>query len=159
MCNRSQVSKSLPAVLVAAFLAAACSSTSSDSAPITADAVEIKASDALTFSSPHITVAPGTTVRWRNVGSHAHTVTSGLSSKAADQPGAEFDAQLPGGATFEFTFDEVGDHPYFCRLHEAMGMKGVITVAPTGADGGTAASSDIVDPADAGTGYGNGYGY
>src|SRR5215813_2033691 len=129
MYNRSQVIKSFSAVLVAAFLAAACSSPSSDSAPIAASAVEINASDALSFNQPHITVAPGTTVRWKNVGSSTHTITSGLSSKAADQPGAAFDAQLPAGATFEVTFDEAGDHPYFCRPHEGMGMKGVVTVA------------------------------
>src|SRR5262249_34634390 len=106
-----------------------------------------------------ITVAPGTTVRWKNVGSSTHTITSGLSSKAADRPGIDFDARLPAGATFEFTFEEVGDHPYFCRPHEGMGMKGVVTVAPGGADGGTAAGTDPGNPADAGNGYGDGYGY
>lgn len=141
-----------------AFLTAACGSSGSDSAPLTPGAVEIQAGDGLSFNSPHITVAAGTTVRWRNVGQeHGHTVTSGTSSKAADRPGAEFDAELPQGGTFEFVFDEVGDHPYFCRPHEAMGMKGVVTVIPAGTDAGTASSAASGDASDAGSGGGYGY--
>jgi plastocyanin len=91
-------------------------------------AVEIAAGDSLTFSPAHLTVAAGTTVRWRNSGSIEHTVTSGASSKPADSPGTLFDSQLPAGDTFEFTFTKVGDQPYFCRFHESMGMTGVVTV-------------------------------
>ena len=99
--------------------------------------IEIEASDALMFSPAKLTVVVGTTVHWRNTGTVAHTVTSGASSKAADSPGALFDSQLPGGGTLDFTFTTVGDQPYFCRYHEAMGMTGVVTVtaAPAGGAG------------------------
>jgi len=155
---RDRLQASFPAwFFAAAFLTGACGSSGSDSAPLTPGAVEIQAGDALSFNQPHITVAAGTTVRWRNVGQeHGHTITSGVSSKAADRPGAEFDAELPQGGTFEFVFDEVGDHPYFCRPHEAMGMKGVITVTAAGTDAGTAKSTGPGDGVDGGSG---GYGY
>ena len=89
---------------------------------------EITASDAFTFAPSHITVAAGTTVRWTNAGSLMHTVTSG--ANAPDLAGAEFDASLPPGQTFEHTFNAVGDHPFFCRPHAGMGMKGIVTVVP-----------------------------
>ena len=99
--------------------------------------IEIEASDALMFSPAKLTVVVGTTVHWRNTGTVPHTVTSGASSKAADSPGVLFDSQLPGGGTFDFTFTTVGDQPYFCRYHEAMGMTGIVTVtaAPAGGAG------------------------
>jgi plastocyanin len=98
--------------------------------------VDISAIDSLTFSPAHVSVVAGMTVRWRNAGTVAHTVTSGLSSKAADSPGALFESQLPAGGTFEFTFTKVGDQPYFCRFHESMGMAGVVTVTAAPSTGG-----------------------
>jgi plastocyanin len=143
---------------MAAFFAAACAANgSSNSGAITPGADEIVIGSSLSFSPPHLTVAAGTTVRWRNAGPYGHTVTSGLSSKAADHPGAEFDTQLPSGETFEFTFDEVGDHPYFCRPHEGMGMKGVITVtAATAAPADAGPQSDSAGGTDNGGGGGGG---
>ena len=91
---------------------------------------EILIGGQLSFTPAHLTVTVGTTVHWINSGPFDHTVTSGLSSKAVDSPGEEFDRGLGPGKTFDFTFDSVGDHPYFCRLHERMDMKGVVTVVP-----------------------------
>ena len=90
--------------------------------------LEIVAGDALMFAPVSLSVPVGTTVRFRNGGSTPHTVTSGASSNLADSPGALFDSQLDASAIFEFTPTKIGDQPYFCRFHEAMGMKGVITV-------------------------------
>jgi plastocyanin len=140
MRDRSQARTSYPITLSLAALLAACGG--SDSAPETLSPGpnEILVGNALNFTPAHLTVPLGTTVRWRNVGPYDHTVTSGLSSKPAGSPGTEFDDSFRSGTTFDFTFETVGDHPFFCRPHELMGMKGVITVvAPdtdVGADGG-----------------------
>ena len=131
--NQTRLSVAGFSLLIAASSCGGASgATTTASSPI-----EIEASDALMFSPAKLTVIVGTTVHWRNTGAVAHTVTSGASSQAADSPGALFDSQLPGGGTFDFTFTTVGDQPYFCRFHEAMGMTGVVSVsaAPAGATG------------------------
>jgi plastocyanin len=67
----------------------------------------------------------GTTVRWEWTGDGgAHNVV------AED---GTFDSGSPEAgdtAAFEYTFTDVGSHIYACKPHEALGMKGVITVAP-----------------------------
>src|SRR5690606_33159051 len=70
----------------------------------------------------------GDTVQWVWV-TGDHTVTSGESSSPSDNPGDLFDADLHAGqTTFEFTFNDPGTYPYFCRHHELFGMRGVIEV-------------------------------
>jgi len=91
--------------------------------------VEIEAADGFVFKPAHVTVAAGTTVRWTNRGAVPHTITSGASSRTADQPGALVDHALPSGASFELTLSAAGEWPYFCRYHEGMGMVGLITVS------------------------------
>ena len=113
-------------VLILPLLFACGSSEMTDEpAPITTSN-EIQARDDFTFEPSHLTVPAGTTVRWTNVGVHGHTVTSGESGSAS--AGGDFDGSLNAGVTFEHTFDAVGDHPYFCRPHAGLGMKGVVTV-------------------------------
>lgn len=82
------------------------------------------------FEPVTISVKVGTKVEWKNVGLHDHTVTSGAGSAVADNPGLVFDQTLAPGATFAHTFDTVGTQPYFCRFHEALGMKGSVVVTP-----------------------------
>lgn len=154
MRDRSQADRLFPAVFSVVALLAACGS--SDSAPESPAPAfgEIIIGGSLSFTPAHLTVTAGTTVRWVNVGPYDHTVTSGASSNPADVPGADLDAQLRPGGTFEITFDVVGSHPFFCRTHEAMGMKGLVTVtAPSGADAATASGNG--DP-DGGGGDGHG---
>jgi plastocyanin len=155
----SQIGKLVSGRLwVAALLAAACGSSVADPVAIQPEPSDIVIGGSLAFAPAHLVVPAGTTVHWRNDGPYAHTVTSGLSSKAADSPGVDFDAKLPSGATFDFTFEEVGDHPYFCRPHEGMGMKGVVTVTePSDADAG-AGSGSGGDTNGGGGGGGGGYG-
>jgi plastocyanin len=102
-----------------------------DMATPTPAVVEVQTTDGLMFSPSSVTIAVGGTVRWRNTGSVAHTVTSGTSSMSSANPGAVFDHNpLAPGGTFEFTFATAGSQPYFCRFHEAMGMKGTVVVTP-----------------------------
>ena len=62
----------------------------------------------------------------------SHTVTSGTGSGDPNQ-GALFDSPLTSGVpVFEYTFNTVGNYPYFCWPHEAFGMTGTVLVdAPT----------------------------
>lgn len=86
------------------------------------------------FGPREITVAKGTTVIWTNQGVYQpHTVTSSLydSSPNWTQEAAEGFGQLSflwKDSTFEFTFNEVGTFPYFCKLHA--GMRGTVIVLP-----------------------------
>jgi uncharacterized protein (TIGR03000 family) len=66
-----------------------------------------------------ITVAPGTTVQWRNSGEHTHTVTS--NSKGWDS------GELYPGEVFSYTFNRPGTFAYHCTLH-ANEMRGVVVV-------------------------------
>jgi halocyanin-like protein len=81
------------------------------------------------FGPSAILVDPGTTVRWEGTdGGAAHSVTH--------QParGAElFDSPVyeEQGIHFEYTFDEAGTYRYYCRPHEALGMKAVVAVGRT----------------------------
>ena len=59
----------------------------------------------------------------------SHTITSGLSSDPADQPGVLFERLSDTlNRRFEYPFESAGDFPYFCRPHEFMGMVGTIHV-------------------------------
>lgn len=75
------------------------------------------------FEPSTLTVTRGTTVRWTNIDSITHTVTSGA-------PGALTNVfrsnQMAPGATFEFTFPNTGTFQYFCENHPQ--MTGTITV-------------------------------
>jgi len=63
-------------------------------------------------------VRVGDTVIWNNVDTAAHTVTSGNISDGVD---GVFDSSIfMSGTTFEFTFDEAGEYPYFCMVHPWM---------------------------------------
>lgn len=77
-----------------------------------------------TFSPAHVTIEPGTLVRW-TVNDGSHTVTP----EDSEQPGVWTEAALSTGQTFEHLFetpDEVYD--YFCVPHQSVGMTGSVTV-------------------------------
>lgn len=104
--------------------------------------------DELIFDPDSITIAPGDTVVWENVGQIGHSVTA----YEADQPeGVEFwssgdleseeaarsaypsQGDLAGGESYEHTFEGTGTYPYFCIPHESVGMLGEIIVQEGGA--------------------------
>ena len=69
--------------------------------------------------SPRALLVPvGTTVRWTNNDSVAHTVTS-------DAGPFDSGTLLPG-ESFEFLFDTSGSYAYFCSIHPE--MVGTVTV-------------------------------
>ncbi|HEX6253143.1 MAG TPA: plastocyanin/azurin family copper-binding protein, partial [Nitrososphaera sp.] len=69
-------------------------------------------------------VSVGGTVTWTNDDSQPHTATSG----EAVTPDGRFDSGIMApAATFDFTFTEAGEYPYFCLLHP--NMVGTVSVS------------------------------
>ena len=76
------------------------------------------------FSPNPIQVSVGTTVTWTNNDAQPHTVNSGVSPT----PSGLFDSPIMAPqATFEYTFTEAGEVPYFCILHP--NMVGTVSVS------------------------------
>jgi plastocyanin len=81
------------------------------------------------FQPNSVQVQVGDTVTWTNDDSQPHTVTSGING----QPDGRFDSSpnfnplLASGQTFEHTFTEAGEYPYFCLLHP--NMVGTVSVS------------------------------
>ena len=70
------------------------------------------------YTPASVSVNVGDTVRWDNIDTVAHTVTSGI---ATSGPDGEFDSSLlMGGNIFENTFDSAGSYDYFCIVHPWM---------------------------------------
>jgi plastocyanin len=71
----------------------------------------------MAFAPSSLTVAVGTTVKWTNKDSMAHTVTSGTSST----PNGIFNSgSINNNGTFSYTFNTQGTFPYFCNIHHSM---------------------------------------
>jgi plastocyanin len=76
------------------------------------------------FAPNPIQVSVGTTVTWTNNDAQPHTVNSGVSPT----PSGQFDSPIMAPqATFEYTFTEAGQVPYFCILHP--NMVGTVSVS------------------------------
>jgi plastocyanin len=111
--------------------------------------------DGLVFDPAEITIEPGDTVVWENVGSIGHTVTAyeddipeeaeffasgGFESEQAARD-AYPEGDIGGGDSYEHTFEVEGTYEYFCIPHESAGMLGTVNVGtggstPTGGGGG-----------------------
>src|SRR5574340_237874 len=67
-----------------------------------------------------LTVAPGTTVTWKNTDTAGHYVTSGQPSD--NTTGTVFDSGnlIKPGSTYQFTFANTGKFNYFCNVHPWM---------------------------------------
>jgi nitrite reductase (NO-forming) len=71
-----------------------------------------------------IEVGVGDTITWTNDDTQPHTATSG----EAVTPDGNFDSGIMApAATFDFTFTEAGEYPYFCLLHP--NMVGTVSVS------------------------------
>jgi plastocyanin len=76
--------------------------------------------DNFTFSTPSLTVAPGTRVVWTNRDDIPHTVT------AAEDPRGLRSPALDTGETYSRVFSAPGTYHYFCSLHPR--MQGIVVV-------------------------------
>ena len=76
------------------------------------------------YSPNPVQVSVGSTVTWTNDDSQPHTATSGENAT----PDQRFDSGImTPAATFEYTFTEAGEYPYFCLLHP--NMVGTVSVS------------------------------
>jgi len=71
------------------------------------------------FSPATLTVKVGTTVKWTNKDSVAHTVTS--------DTGLFDSGDLAAGDTFSFTFNQAGTFAYHCTMHPSMTATIIVT--------------------------------
>lgn len=80
------------------------------------------------YNPSEIVIMSGDTVTWTNLDSTPHTVTSGDGSNIT--PDGIFDSRIiTKEKTYSFTFDRVGNYPYYCILHPNMvGMVKVLNV-------------------------------
>jgi plastocyanin len=107
----------------------------------------VEMTSGLKYDPETITVSVGDTVTWKNTGSVGHSVTAyedkipdgaayfasgGFDSESAARdaytPGDADSGDIPGGESYEHTFDTAGTYEYFCIPHESSGMKGTVEV-------------------------------
>ena len=135
MSRPSTVILLVVAALLAALPAAtagvhAYNSTSTVSIPAGSSVVGCESTNEC-FIPASVTIVAGGTVTWSNDDTAAHTVTSTDNSPMA------FDSSLfLAGTTFEVTFSDPGEYPYWCVVHPwRTGVVGVIDPAPPPAPG------------------------
>ena len=81
---------------------------------VSAEDYDISITDDMKFNPEDLTINVGDTVTWTNNDGIAHTATS------TDGP-ASFDSEdIATGATWSFTFTEVGTYDYKCNYHSSM---------------------------------------
>jgi plastocyanin len=111
-----------PAAPTSTPVPGAPTSTSAPGAQPTATPAPVSVSISnFAFSSGSLTIATGTTVKWTNQDSVAHTVTS---------DGNWDSGNLGQGATFTHQFMAPGTYNYYCKIHPF--MTGVIIVTAPG---------------------------
>ena len=119
-------------ILLLGLMLSACQSTEEESAAETeTENVQTVNMVDTAFEPQELTVSVGTTVRWVNDSDLPHTTTA--------DDGTWDSGNMDAGATFEFTFEEPGEYPYYCEFHGGPGgegMSGTITVTESGATGG-----------------------
>jgi len=139
-------------LLTTAAAASALASAADTGAAQEGERHTVEMTDSLVFDSDDITIAPGDTVSWVNVGNVGHSVTAyeeeipadaayfasgGFDSEGAARnaysAGSTASGDIPGGESFRHTFDVEGDYEYFCIPHEGVGMVASISVTPGGA--------------------------
>jgi len=87
----------------------------------------------LSFAPANLTIAVGDTVRWV-WGSGGHSVVSGTNGTANGKFCSPSDSGCDNpplsnmGATYEHTFGQAGNFPYYCSVHFSLGMTGTIKV-------------------------------
>lgn len=122
------MSKKLGLLLCSLVLAVTMMFSMANSAQ--ADTVEVKMgadNGSLGFQPTKITIQAGDTVKWVNNKLAPHNVVFDSSVKDADKlshKGLAFSA----GESFDITFTEPGEYPYYCEPHRGAGMNGVVTV-------------------------------
>jgi plastocyanin len=99
------------------------------------------------FSPSNVNLSQGDRVHWTWVGG-THTSTSGACPGGNCLPNGIWDSGTKTGGTFDFTFNDAGNFPYFCEVHGAS-MTGRVAVASVGPTplSATASANPSVGPA------------
>jgi plastocyanin len=119
--------------------------------------VEVDGTAANKWEPADVAVRPGGTVTFKITGGVTHPVVSGDGSNPEGDD--RFDDSKCGlaqmskvGDSCQVKFPKAGTYPYFCQVHVALGMKGVVNVGasaggatPTTAAGGEVGGS-VVEP-------------
>src|SRR5579872_1645743 len=83
------------------------------------------------FTPNPFTVAPGTTVTWKNIDTVTHALCSGKTTDV--KCGSVFeDDSLKPGETFQFTFLNSGVYDYYCSIHPWMTGQVLVGSSVTG---------------------------
>ena len=82
------------------------------------------------FQPPTMTVPPGTTVRWMNMGRNPHTVTA--DDKSFDS------GDIAAGQSWSHKFDKPGTYKYHCTHHQGMTGTLIVGTPPQGPGGAPA---------------------
>jgi plastocyanin len=139
--------------LVVAVLGAALLLAAGGPAAAQAKNAEIDGTAQQKWVPANVTIPVGGTVTFKVTGTPPHPVGSGsVSGSAPPTDDGKFDAakqcglvkMSTVGATCKVTFAKAGSYPFFCTVHFASGMTGVITVGsggPGSAPASTAAGS------------------
>ncbi len=94
------------------------------------EATSADANSGKSFDPKELTIGKGTEVTWINQDSQGHTVTSG--NPTDTDSGSLFDSMkdlsglIKPGTKWEYTFDTVGEFPYFCQIHPWMTGKVIV---------------------------------
>ena len=79
------------------------------------------------FSPDSLTIAPGDTVKWVNMGFVIHTTTSGNTCGPTGD-GKWNSGNMNPGDSFTYVFPDPGENPYYCIPHCLLLMNGHISV-------------------------------
>jgi plastocyanin len=123
MDRRDFLSRSGTLLLALPAALGGCAGDAGPAGPPAAGTVREVGMSTSAFLPADITIAPGTTVRWRNGSGIFHNVLS--------ETGHWPLASLLGGDTFEHTFAAAGTYRYRCTPHSTSftsGMVGVVRV-------------------------------
>ncbi len=98
--------------------------------------VEVDGTAALKWEPATITLQPGDSVKFKVVAAGPHPVGSGSSPPTDDKKFDTSKCQLANmtapGSSCTVVFAKAGSFPFFCTVHFASGMKGVIQVGAGG---------------------------
>lgn len=101
--------------------------TTSPATTATPEEVPTVEMDNIAFSPMELSIEPGTEVRWVNRDGIPHDVVSDQFNSGATQWDFESD-RISNGEEVYYTFEEPGTYEYYCSVHGASSMCGVVLV-------------------------------
>ena len=115
----------------------------------------VRMTDGMIYDPEVITISPGDTVKWINVGAMGHSITAyedKIPAESAYWASGDFESEndargdypignIAQGESYSHTFDAEGEHEYFCIPHESIQMVGKVVVKKGGAQTQTSGAS------------------